>query len=130
VTARARNLPLSSLRGLALNGAASAARKADVVAVSASGRLEFPGAVRAWFDMWLWLLEDENPALLALLDSSDSPNVASICTYLRCIAKRGGTEFFSAHRRPSLFQFFGPKEETIWPESVQQALLSWLKIPG
>jgi hypothetical protein len=51
----------------ARNGAASAARKADVVAVSASGQLEFPGAVRVWLDMWLWLLEDENPALLCAL---------------------------------------------------------------
>src|SRR5215471_17976129 len=74
------------------NGAASAARKADVVAVSASGQREFPGAVRAWLDMWLWLLEDENPALLALLDSSDSPNVASICAYLGRIAQRAGIE--------------------------------------
>jgi len=76
------------------NDAASAARKADLVAVSASGQREFPGAVRAWLDMWLWLLEDEKPSLLALLDSSESPNVASVCAYLRCIAQRAGIEIF------------------------------------
>ena len=76
------------------NEAANAARKADVVAISASGRLKFPGAVWAWVDMWLWLLEDENPALLALFDSSESPNVASVCAYLRCIAQRAGIEIF------------------------------------
>jgi hypothetical protein len=69
------------------NGA-SAARKADVIAVSVSGQLELPGAVRAWLDMWLWLLEDQNPALLALFDSFATPNVASICAYLNRIAQR------------------------------------------
>jgi hypothetical protein len=104
------------------NGAASAARKADVIAVSASGQRELPGAVRAWLDMWLWLLEDENPALLALFDSSDSPNVvASIHAYLSCFAQRAGIEFFSAHRQVSLFPLFRPKEEAIWPESVERA---------
>ena len=110
------------------NGAASAARKADVVAVCASGQREFPGAVRAWLDMWLWLLEDENPALLALLDSSDSPTAASICAYLGRIAQRAGIEFFSAHRQLSLFPVVRPKEEATWPEPVERALLSWLKL--
>jgi len=110
------------------NGAASAARKADVVAVSVSGQQELPGTVRAWFDMWLWLLEDENPALLALFDSSATPNAASICAYLSCIAQRAGIEIFSAHRQVSLFPVVRPKEEAIWPESVERALLSSLKI--
>jgi hypothetical protein len=114
----------------ARNGAASAARKADVVAVSASGQLDFPGAVRAWFDMWLWLLEDENPALLALFDSLATRTVASISAYLSCIAQRAGIEFFSAHRQVSLFPVVRPKEEAIWPESVERALLSWLTIRG
>jgi hypothetical protein len=114
----------------ARNGAASAARKADVVAVSASGQLEFPGAVRAWLDMWLWLLEDENPALLALFDSSATPTVGSVHPYLSRIAQRAGIEFFSAHRQVSLFPAIRPKEEAIWPESVERALLSWLKSRG
>jgi len=79
----------------ARNAAASAARKADVVIVSVLGRTELPSAVRAWFDMWLWLLEDENPALVALFDSSVPANVASICTYLNSMApdcpETGGT---------------------------------------
>ena len=112
------------------NGAASAARKADVVVVSASGQREFPGAVRAWLDMWLWLLEDENPALLALLDSSDSPNVASIRAYLSGITQRAGIGFFSAHRQVSLFPVVRPKEEAIWPGSVEWASLSSVKSRG
>ena len=111
----------------ARNAAASAARKADVVAVSVSGQLELPGTVQAWFDMWLWLLEDENPALVALFDSSATPNIASIRAYLSRIARRAGIRFFSAHRKVSLFPVFRPREEGIWPESVERALLSWLK---
>jgi hypothetical protein len=95
------------------NGAASAARKADVVAVSVSGQLGLPGAVRAWLDMWLWLLEDENPVLVALFDSSVRPNGAPICAHLSCIAQRAGIEFFSAHTQASLFPIVRPKEEAI-----------------
>ena len=109
----------------ARNGAASAARKADVVALSASGQLELPGTVRAWFDMWL--LEDEKPALLALFDSSATPTVVSISAYLSRIAQRAGIEFFSAHPQVSLFPVVRPKEEAVWPQSVERAMLSWLQ---
>jgi hypothetical protein len=100
------------------NGAASAARKADVVAVSASGQSELPGAVRAWLDMWLWLPEDEKPALIALFDSFATPNNASICAYLSCIAQRAGINFFLAHREVSLLPIVRSKDG-IWPESVE-----------
>ena len=103
----------------------SAARKADLVALSASGQMEFPGAVRAWLDMWLWLLEDEHPAFLALFDSSAKRTLASICVYLSRIAEHAGIEFFSAHRQVSSFPVVRLKEEAIWPESVERALLSW-----
>jgi hypothetical protein len=112
------------------NRAASAARKADVVAVSASGQREFPGAVRAWLDMWLWMLEDENPALLALFDSSPTPTVVTICAYLSCVTQRAGIEFLSAHRPASLFPLVRPKEEAIWPGSVEWASLSSVKSRG
>jgi len=49
---------MSEIRELR-NTVASVARKADVVAVSVSAQQELPGTIRAWFDMWLWLLEDE-----------------------------------------------------------------------
>ena len=111
----------------ARNAAASAARKADIVAVSVSGQLELPGTLQSWFDMWLWLLEDENPALIALFDSSATPNIASIRAYLSCIARRAEIEFFLAHKQVSLFPVVPSKEEGTWPKSVEQALLSWLK---
>ena len=112
----------------ARNAAAGAARKADVVAVSVSGQLELPSTVQAWFDLWLWLLEDENPALLALFDSSATPNIASISAYLNCIARRAGIEFFLAHRQVSVFPVVRSKEEGICAKSVEQALLSWLRL--
>jgi hypothetical protein len=100
------------------------------VAVSVSGRRELPSAVRAWFDMWLWLLEDENPALVALFDSSAAPNIGPIYAYLSSIARRARIQFFSAHRQVSLFPVFRPREEGIWPESVERALHSWLFFSG
>jgi hypothetical protein len=81
------------------NAASSAARQADVVAVSVSAQPELPGTVRAWFDMWLWLLEEEKPALVALFDSSRGPNIVPIHDYLNCVARRAGIEFFVGHSR-------------------------------
>jgi len=42
---------------------------------------------------------------------------------------RAGIEFFPARRLVSLFPVVRPKEEAIWPESAERALLSWLKVP-
>jgi len=77
------------------NAAASVARTADVVILSMSGYTELPGTVRAWLDMWLWLLEKENPALVTLFDSSAPRNIASICAYLQQHSRRAGTDFFA-----------------------------------
>jgi hypothetical protein len=85
------------------NAAASAARKADVVAVSVSAQLELPSMVRAWFDMWLWILEEENPALVALFDSSRESNFVPIHDYLNC----AGSNFSLCTGRSLLLQLFG-----------------------
>jgi hypothetical protein len=76
------------------NAAAGVARKADVVILSVSGRTALPGTIRAWLDMWLGLLEKENPALIALFESSSPRSIASIHAYLRGIARRAGIDFF------------------------------------
>ena len=39
--------------------AASAARKADLLVVSVSGHAELPSTIAAWFDMWLWLHDED-----------------------------------------------------------------------
>ena len=115
----------------ARNAAASAARKADVVGLSLSGQLELPGTIRAWLDMWLWLLEDEKPALVALFDLVSAPNIAPIRAHLSDIARCAGLEFFWAHRQVSLFPVVGvvgPSDGPIWPVTVERDLLSWLAL--
>jgi hypothetical protein len=79
------------------NGAAGAARSADAVILSVSGRTELPGTIRAWLDMWLGLLEKENPVLIALFESSGPRNIASIHAYLSGIARHAGIDFFPHH---------------------------------
>jgi len=111
------------------NVAASAARKSDVVAVAVSGQKDLPGMVRAWLDMWLWLLEDEKPVLVALFDSPSSPDNGRIQAHLSCLAARARIDFFCAHRQVSLFPFIGvdgPHDHGIWPAPVQRELLSSL----
>lgn len=76
------------------NRAASAARKADVVIVSVSGHKELPATIRAWLDIWLWTLEEENPAFIALFNSSASQKIAPIRAYLQQLARRNGLDFF------------------------------------
>lgn len=115
----------------ARNGAARAARRAEVVAVAVSGQLELPGTIRAWLDMCLWLLEDEKPTLIALFGSSSAPNIAPIRAHLSCIARRARIKFSLAHRQVSLSPVVGvvgPNEYQIWPKSVEQDLLSWLEL--
>ena len=115
------------------NAAASAARKSDVVVVAVSGQQDLPGMVRAWLDMWLWLLEDEQPVLVALFDSPSGPDNARIRGHLSCFAARAGIDFLWAHRQVSLSPVIGvvgpDDSHGIWPASVEKDLLSRLK-PG
>jgi hypothetical protein len=111
------------------NAAASAARKADVVAVAFSGQLELTSTTQAWLEMWAWLLEDEEPALVALFDSSSEPEVARPLAHLSCIARRAGIDFFWAHSQVSLFAVLGivgPHDDGIWPMSVERDVLARL----
>ena len=111
------------------NVAASAARRADAVAVAVSGQRDLPGTIRAWLDMWLWLLEDEKPPLVALFDSPSAPEFPRIHTHLSCVVARAGIEFFSAQRQVSLVPavgVVGSHADGIWPTSVEQALLAKL----
>ena len=110
----------------ARNAAASAARKADIVAVCASARLELPGTVRAWLDMWVWLLDGEEPAFMALFDSPTAPQIASVRDYLNCLARRAELEFFVAYREITSSPAVRLIGEDLWPKSAEQAVLSWL----
>ena len=111
----------------ARNAAASAARKADIVAVCASARLELPGTIRAWLDMWVWLLDGEEPAFMALFDSPTAPQIASVRDYLSCLARRAELEFFVAYREITSSPAVRLIGDDLWPKAAEQAVLLWLK---
>jgi hypothetical protein len=54
----------------ARNDAASAAASANVVILSMSGSHPLPDHAKRWIDLWLWLLDDRRPALVALFGVS------------------------------------------------------------
>jgi hypothetical protein len=88
--------------------AAGAARKADVVMLSVSGRKKLPGIVKTWLDMWLWLLDSEDPAFVALFDASAPQHTLSIRAYVSSAAREAGIDFFSHELAASeLPQFLG-----------------------
>ncbi len=88
--------------------AAGAARKADVVMLSVSGRKKLPGIVKTWLDMWLWLLDSGDPAFVALFDASAPQYTLSIRAYLSSAAREAGIDFFSHEIAASeLPQFLG-----------------------
>ena len=113
------------------NAAASAARRADLAAIAVSGQLDLPSSVRAWLEMWLWLLEDERPIFIAFFDSGSAPDNTRIHAHLSCAAAKAGIDFFCAHRQISLFPVIGvvgPHDDGIWPRSLEQELLSRLNL--
>jgi hypothetical protein len=86
------------------NQAASAARKADIVVLSLSDHTELPGTIRAWLDMWLWLLDKKKPAFVGLFYPSATQKTASIRAYLCSIARQGGIAFFPHEMSASVRQ--------------------------
>ena len=90
--------------------AAGAARQADVVMLSVSGRKKLPGIVKTWLDIWLWLLDSEDPAFVALFDASAPHYLGSIRAYLSSVAREAGIDFFSHQVAASdLPQFLRPE---------------------
>jgi len=90
--------------------AAGAARKADVVMLSVSGRKKLPGTIKTWLDMWLWRLDSEDPAFVALFDASAPRYLGSIRAYLSSVAREAGIDFFPHQVAASdLPQFLRPE---------------------
>ena len=77
--------------------------------------------------MWVWLLDGEEPALVALFESSTAPQIASVRDYLSCIARRAQVEFFVAFREMTSSPAVRLIGEGLWPISAAQAVLSWLE---
>jgi hypothetical protein len=100
-----------------MKGAAGTARKADLVMLSVSGRNELPGTIERWLDMWVWLLDSEDPALVALFDASASRYTCSIRAYLGSVAREAGIDFFPHEIAASdLPQFLFPERSFDTPQ--------------
>ena len=76
------------------NAAASAAAKADLVIISNADCTELPGKVEEWLEMWMWLIDQTNPALLALFGSPRNES-EPVRKKLQRITHNNGIDFFS-----------------------------------
>ena len=74
---------------------ASAAARADVVIVSASGREEQPAYLPLWVDEWLSQHADSGTALFTLLGDHATPGAVSFASWLREKSSSNGIDFFS-----------------------------------
>ncbi len=63
-----------------------AAAGADFVIFAASGDREFSPEIDEWLGMWAWLIDEKNPALVALLENGDGKCVRTIRSELSTIA--------------------------------------------
>ena len=75
------------------NIAASAAAAADIVILALSGKDELPAAVKEWIEMWIWLIEDTHPALVALFENPNGES-GPIRRYLRLVTASKHLDFF------------------------------------
>jgi hypothetical protein len=74
---------------------ASAAARADVVIVSASGSEEQPAHLPLWVDAWLKQSAAKGSALFTLLGDHATPGAISFASWLREKTSRHGIDFFS-----------------------------------
>lgn len=82
-------LAIAEMRNIAVSAAAAA----DMVILALSGREELPAAVKEWIEMWIWLIEDTQPALVALFDGPNNED-GSIRAYLRSVTASKHLDFF------------------------------------
>jgi CheY-like chemotaxis protein len=77
------------------NLAASAAADADIVFFSVSGKKDLPVEIRAWVEMWSWLIDNNKPILAAIFgESPETTHVPVIRSYLRTIAAAKRIDYF------------------------------------
>ena len=69
------------------NLAASTAATADLVILSMSGEKTLPAKVKEWIEMWVWLIDQTEPALATLFDTRNDQSSA-ISAYLRSVTER------------------------------------------
>jgi hypothetical protein len=94
------SLELWSLRVLAIpeigNSAAQAAAQADFVIISTHGKAELAPATRNWIGRWSRLIGDDVPALVVLVDQTETSGgkMTSTLRYLRNITDRKGISLY------------------------------------
>jgi hypothetical protein len=76
------------------NRAASAAARADLVILSKTDQNVLPKNVSEWLDMWIWLIDQKKPALIALFGASRD-GIEPVRTQLRNVTRNKGIDFFS-----------------------------------
>jgi hypothetical protein len=76
------------------NAAASAAAAADIVIFSVSGTNQLPPKVEEWIETWVRLINEGNPALVALFDSPVANRAVTIRAYLRRVTEGRRIDFF------------------------------------
>jgi hypothetical protein len=75
------------------NAAAGAARNADLVIISASGKCALSREVEEWLELWAWLIDRAHPTLVALSREPTGSYAASIHDRLRRLAREKGVRF-------------------------------------
>ena len=76
------------------NAAAIAAAAADIVIFSVSGTNQLPPKVEEWIETWVRLINEGNPALVALFDSPVANSAVTIRAYLRKVTEGKRIDFF------------------------------------
>ena len=93
-------LELWNFQGLAIrdigNSAAQAAAQADFVILSTRGKADLATETRNWIERWSRLIGDYAPALVVLLDQTETRGgkVTSTVRYLRNITDRKGLSLY------------------------------------
>jgi hypothetical protein len=77
------------------NAAAGIARAADLVIVSTSGERELSPHIEKWLDLWAWLIDGTNPALVALFENANGEHAGKIRWSLRGLAAGKRLPFFA-----------------------------------
>lgn len=84
------------------NTAASTAAIADLVVLSMSGTVPLPAHAREWIEMWLWLIDNRRPAVVALFADHHRQG-AAIQAYLRRSVVVKKLDFFPIVPRAGTF---------------------------
>lgn len=79
------------------NRAASAAAAADLVIFSLSGREDLSQEFKEWIEMWLWLIDQTDPAVVAVV-GHEGRRAEQFLNFLRPLIRKNGLDFVTNSR--------------------------------